>query len=295
MPSRRETEGDDCFRWVERKVEINSCCWWVSDTTVYSAKLGIQEKQFMNLLTWNINHRASRKRIPPSMVEAIASLSPDIIILTEYVPGPSHMSFMEELSSHGLNHIVMSQETPKENHVFIASRNALTRGAIEGPPIAPSVPSNMLHVYLESQEMNILGLRVPDYSKQTPLRHKCWDWLEATANKIKEQPFVILGDFNADPSYPPSKCGNRIGNLVTAGWQLAAPPSGASYLAVANGEGKRLDHAFVSKHFIVRNAQYVWENNSFIFGGKSSDAMSDHAALLVEIERHSSNEALETE
>jgi endonuclease/exonuclease/phosphatase family metal-dependent hydrolase len=239
----------------------------------------------MKLLSWNINHRASRKRIPPLMAEAITSLLPDIIVLTEYVPGPSHESFMADLATRGFAHIGMSPHTPKENHIFIAARTTLVPGTIKGPPIAPSVPSNVLHVQLEGQSLNVLGLRVPDYSKQPPIRHACWDWIESTANNIKEQPFVIMGDFNVDPSYPPSKCGNRIGNLVAAGWQHAMPSSGVSYWPVAGGVGKRLDHAFISKHFIVREAEYIWESSHFIFAGKKEGAMSDHAVLLVDIEQ----------
>jgi len=239
----------------------------------------------MILVTWNVNHRACRKRIPESMAAGIASLAPDVVILTEYVPGPSHESFMGALASQGFTQMMMSSFTPKENHVFMASRTPLVPGTIQGPPIAPSVPSNVLHAYLENADLNILGMRVPDYSKQPAIRRSCWDWIEETANEIKDKPFVMLGDFNVDPSYPPSKCGDRIGNLVAAGWQHALPPAGVSYLPVRGGEGKRLDHAFVSQHFNVLSSQYVWERNKFVFAGKRSDAMSDHAALLVEIKR----------
>jgi len=95
---------------------------------------------------------------------------------------------------------------------------------------------------------------------------------------------VILGDFNTDPSYPPGKCGDRIRNLANTGWQLAAPPADVSYWPVAGGAEKRLDHAFISKHFTVLGAEYIWESDRYIFAGKTPGAMSDHAVLMMEIE-----------
>lgn len=57
----------------------------------------------MKILTWNINHRISKKKIPREMAEALASLSPDIIVLTEYVEGPSHNQFLADLKSNGFS------------------------------------------------------------------------------------------------------------------------------------------------------------------------------------------------
>ncbi len=55
----------------------------------------------MKILTWNINHRIGKKKIPLEMADALASLSPDIIVLTEYVQGPSHDRFLNDLKSNG--------------------------------------------------------------------------------------------------------------------------------------------------------------------------------------------------
>ena len=42
----------------------------------------------MKLLTWNINHCTFYNVIPYHMAKAIASLTPDVLVLTEYVPRP---------------------------------------------------------------------------------------------------------------------------------------------------------------------------------------------------------------
>ena len=48
----------------------------------------------MRIVAWNINHRAREKTIPDHLAAAIASLDPDVIVLTEYVDGSTAPHFM---------------------------------------------------------------------------------------------------------------------------------------------------------------------------------------------------------
>lgn len=238
----------------------------------------------MKLLTWNINHRTCNKKIPYHMAEAIASLTPNVIVLTEYVPGSSHKIFIEQLESYGFTYHVISKRALKENQVFIAANTALEYGSIIAPTdIDKSLPSNALHVRLPEKKFDILGLRLPDYSKLPKIKRQCWDWIQNIAAKNIDFPFVIMGDFNTDPDDSQAKCGNRIKQLKDDGWQHSMPRSGASYWAITNGNGRRLDHAFVSRHFDVLAAEYISELGNYVFAGQKSEAMSDHAALLIEI------------
>lgn len=245
-----------------------------------------EDQPTMKLLTWNINHRTCNKKIPDNMAKAIASLSPNVVVLTEYVPGRSHQIFIEQLNSYGFTHHVMSKRALRENQVFIASNTTLECGNILAPTnIEKSIPSNVLHVRLPEMGFDILGLRVPDYSKQPRIKHQCWDWIMKVAAEKKNHPFVMMGDFNTDPDDSQAKCGNRINQLKDNGWQHSMPSSGASYWAIINGNGRRLDHAFVSRHFDVLAIEYISESGSYVFAGKKSEAMSDHAVLLLEINR----------
>jgi endonuclease/exonuclease/phosphatase family metal-dependent hydrolase len=97
------------------------------------------------------------------------------------------------------------------------------------PEITPPVPSNALHVRLPHKGLEILGIRVPDYSKAPKTKQACWDWILETANDVQDRPFVIIGDFNTDPNYSRSTSGDRIGRLVDSGWQLASPSDGSSF------------------------------------------------------------------
>jgi len=224
-------------------------------------------------------------------VDAVASLGPDVIVLNEYVHRDSRQPFLEQLAESGFPHWQVSHVTPLgENHVLIASRAPIEVGSIRAPDIAPSVPSNFLHIRLPHEGCEILGLRVPDYSKQRTKQRECWDWIIETAATVKDRPFVLIGDFNTDPRYPRFMCGDCIGKLIEGGWQLATPTDGASYWTVNDRTPCRIGHAFVTQHFKVLNARYVTEFGALGILGSTKDALSDHAILLIEIERMASGE-----
>ncbi|MBI3679474.1 MAG: endonuclease/exonuclease/phosphatase family protein [Acidobacteria bacterium] len=231
----------------------------------------------MRLLAWNINHRGKMKRIPPELTKALAALTPDVVVLTEYVPGPSRAEFLRDLDSIGLKYRCESSYSPGQNHVLIASRQLLEEGSIRARGIHESVPSNALHVRLPGGGIEILGLRLPDLGRQPPLRREWWDWILTTACAVRDRPFAILGDFNTDPCYPRAKCGDRIATLVALGWQHAIPPQGASY-RTPTGLERRIDHCFVSGHFTVQCSSYIWEVGPHLLAGKAASALSDHAA-----------------
>jgi endonuclease/exonuclease/phosphatase family metal-dependent hydrolase len=253
----------------------------------------------MKILTWNINHRTFNRKIPYYMAKAIASLTPDVIVLTEYVPGSSHQRFIEQLASYGFIYHVISKRALKENQVFIAANTTLECGEILAPmDIEKSVPSNALHILLPQKGFDILGLRVPDFSNkpiiQSPFKRQCWDWILKIAAENRERPFVIIGDFNTDPGDSRAKCGDRLSQLVDEGWQHAMPKLGASYWAITNGSERRLDHAFISSHFDILDAKYILESDGYAFAGKKSEAMSDHAVLLIEIKIKSDDQLQES-
>jgi endonuclease/exonuclease/phosphatase family metal-dependent hydrolase len=244
----------------------------------------------MRLVTWNVNHRIREKALSPNLAAAIFSLGPDVLILTEFVPGHTREIFYESLANWGLKFRLCSAKTDKQNHVMIFSRSRLEAGDIFAPPISPAVPSNVLHVRVVDLGMEVLGVRIPDFSKDPSLRRECWEWILHTAEHIKDRPFVILGDFNTDPRYPKSRCGDRIAMLVDQGWQHAIPLSGASFWTL-KGAPVRIDHGFVSRHFAVISAEYVRSNGEFVFAGRQG--LSDHAALVVDV-RMESKTSIET-
>jgi endonuclease/exonuclease/phosphatase family metal-dependent hydrolase len=239
----------------------------------------------LRVIAWNVNHRARGRAIHPNLVEAIASLNPDVIVLNEYVHRDTRRQFFDQLTEHDLRYQLVSHVTPHgENHVLIASRSPIELGSIRAPGIEKSIPSNFLHVRLPQDGCEILGLRIPDYSKQPKMKRTCWDWIIEMAATAKDRPFVMIGDFNTDPEEPSTLCRACVGKLTDDGWKLATPKQGASWWSV-NGKPFRIDHAFVSRHLNVLESRYVAGFGELGSIGNDEHSLSDHAPLLIEIEQ----------
>ncbi len=239
----------------------------------------------MKLLTWNVNHRIRAKKIPPQMAESLASLSPDIIVLTEYVQGASHDTFLRDLKSHGFPYVMLSEFKEKQNRILIASRTPLKAGDIQAPTdIIEAVPCNMLHVQLVVSGINIIGLRMP--LPLTAIQKKAWwDWVTTTAQENRDHPFIITGDFNTDPIKSRGSNGRiRFDTLKENGWTYNLPQTPSWWWNNKDEFGWKLDHAlFNSKHFSSPQSEYLTEFSPYVFARKPG-AMSDHAVLLVEAE-----------
>jgi endonuclease/exonuclease/phosphatase family metal-dependent hydrolase len=236
----------------------------------------------MNFVTWNVNHRSRQRSVPPTMAKAIASLEPDLVVLTEYVPGADHTGFVSELAETGLVHALWTERVVGQNSVLIASRARIVRGDLRAGTGDAAFPSNVLHVCLPDDGVEVLGVRIPDYSRLPALKRACWDWVQEAADALQSRRSIILGDFNTDPSYSRARCGDQIAQLVHRGWNRAAPPSGASYCG-PNGASVCIDHAFVSRSWAPDGARYVTDHSGFSFSGKQVGALSDHAALVVSV------------
>jgi endonuclease/exonuclease/phosphatase family metal-dependent hydrolase len=234
------------------------------------------------------------------MATAIASLEPDFVVLTEFVDGFSRRNFFAELQKFGFTYYISKGHDDKvpdgQNHILIAAKSPLIDGNIKAQVLkvtnfkgkdqeTTALPSNVFHVKVPKMDFDILGIRIPDYSKQPVLRKACWNWLLETAANIKDKPFVIMGDFNADPDprKSPAYFSKCLEQLVKDKWQDASPKEGGSYWTIRGGMEKKLDHIFLSTHFSFRNPEYRTESGQYIFT-KKPGAMSDHAVLVVDAE-----------
>lgn len=243
----------------------------------------------MNIVTWNLNHRIHEKSIPPQMANALNALEPDIIILTEYVPGASRKRFLDELAASELRYVCCSRLTPGQNHVIVVSRFPVAPGQLLASPTHPSDPPNTLHVTFPENGFQLLGLRVPVYDRphngisKPELKRNFCEWVTDAASILKEYPTIILGDFNTDPSDSKGKCGDIFRRMEETGWKHVMPSEGWSFLP--KGENlRRIDHAFVTNHFEIQETRYVAQAGGAFFAGNEPGAMSDHALLQVKLE-----------
>ncbi len=217
------------------------------------------------------------------MAPAIASVGPDLVVLTGYVPGPGHDRFLAELEAVGLAHALWTERVAGQNSVLIAARTPLVPGGFRATTGDESFPSNVLHACLPDDGVEVLGVRIPDYSRLLALKRVCWDWVLEAADVLRSRRSIILGDFNTDPSSSIARCGDRITRLVEKGWMHASPETGSSYVG-PGGASVCIDHAFLSGLWGVAEASCVTDGGGIQFSGKHTGALSDHAALLVSVD-----------
>ena len=241
----------------------------------------------MKIVAWNVNHRAARRPIPPWIAGAIAEQAPDILILTEYVEGPDHHSFVAALNAHGLCNSSFTSQPGRQNQLLIASRYTQLHHELLVPDIHPSVPSNVLEVSLASPGLTVLGFRMPAFKRgERALKRLTWNWLLSEADRLHAGRALIVGDFNTAPVDPQANCGDCFEKLVMSGWQHARPTSGYSWRHSQSGTERQIDHIFLSMSLVPMRVEYLWDFERLGPVGISRRVGSpDHAMLVCEFDK----------
>jgi endonuclease/exonuclease/phosphatase family metal-dependent hydrolase len=243
----------------------------------------------VKIATWNVNHRASRKAIPDKIAPAIISIGADVLVFTEFVhceTKQDRKAFYDQLKNAGYNCQFISPTTPKENHILIASRIPIVQGDLQAPTtIQSAVPSNFLHVKCLDTNTEIIGIRVPDYSKTAhkKIAQEYWTWFSSFTQDIADRSIIMTGDFNIDPDMKKYKFRHHLTDLMDIGWKMASPKEGASYYANQNNAPHRLDHAFINDRFEIMDASYIQEVAGLWTCGENKYKEPDHAILLIEV------------
>ena len=120
------------------------------------------------------------------------------------------------------------------------------------------------------------GIRVPAY-EGAPLK-AYWEAFATLATQVANRPIFFVGDFNGDPEQVQFVGGSMLASLRRAGWQLPAADGLWSFKS-----GTRIDHVLASSLVPLPSACYVVEENGILLAGQDSRAISDHAALVVDI------------
>jgi len=245
----------------------------------------------MKIATWNVNHRACCKAIPENIAPSIIAVDADILVFTEFVHcdhKKDRKEFYNNLDEAGYTYRLLSPTIPRENHILIASRIPVKKGELTAPGnIQSSVPSNFLHVKTINTDIEVIGIRVPDYSKSIyrEVAKKYWSWFSEFSSKIADRALVLTGDFNIDPDMKKYKFRHHLNNLTQNHWTIAAPKTGASFWANKNNSPHRLDHAFLTSKLSFLNAKYVNQIEGFWKCGVNKYREPDHAILAIEVAR----------
>lgn len=236
----------------------------------------------MRFVSWNLNHRALPRAIPEWVVPALAYQEPDVVVLTEYVEGPGHTVFVEELANIGLETAFSTRYVKGQNQILIATRGSLRPGSLEAPPMTPAVPPNFLHVGLD-EGLDVVGFRMPAFTgAERPVKRQVWEWLISALAPLRDKPAIILGDFNTAPGDSRAYCGDCLDAFIASGWRHVLPTSGYSWRHAQSGTERRIDHAFVTGGLIAR-AEYSWDFRQLAGSDSTRVGLPDHAMLIASV------------
>jgi endonuclease/exonuclease/phosphatase family metal-dependent hydrolase len=242
----------------------------------------------LHLAAWNLNHRTSRKSIPPAVIHALASLDIDVLVLTEFVDGSHHDNFKDSLKDIGFDAIAVSVKAPRQNQVLLAARTPLADdGLLPLPGHTEAATTNWLHRRLPGLDLEVVGFRAPMYLTADD-RCGYWKQVESIARTARERRVVFLGDFNCDPHTDTRPCAAVFPRLKADGFHLSNPKGEWSCHSGNGSGGTRVDHVIASPTVAIKEAKYLYKSGRHLLAGPtngSGPALSDHAVLSIRISR----------
>ena len=244
----------------------------------------------MRIVAWNI--RAGGGRRVGRIARQLARWAPDVVALSEYRATPPSARLAISLATGGLVHQLTTADprTPGRNALLVAARWPLQRVRLGA---APTDPARWLVTIVASPLPLVLGaMHVPN--RVTGRKYPFLDAVLACARRWRRGPALFVGDTNSgrrtiDAETPAFNAREEgwIDALAACGWQdafrhLRAEARIYTWYSPNGRNGFRIDQAFVNAALLahLKDAAYVW-------GGTSRrgrrDAVSDHAALLVDL------------
>lgn len=243
----------------------------------------------MRIVSWNI--RAGGGRRVEQIADQFRRWSPDIVALSEFRATAPSCWLGEALAGLGLAHqrTTADATTAASNRLLVASRWPLRRIAIRN---APELERWLLVSVAAPRRFALGAMHVPN--RVTGRKYPYIDAVLALAQRWRGGPALLAGDTNCgrigiDEESPAinEREDTWMADLVSAGWsdafrEVHGDKRAYTWYSPNAGNGFRLDQAFVNKTLRSQlvAAYYEWGSSK---RGDRRDALSDHAALIVEL------------
>ncbi len=241
------------------------------------------------VLAWNVGHRAGiYPCIPAKMIEALSLLGADVVLLNEYYDDgrQDRRRFREQLAAIGYTYCDHSPAPRRHNRVFVASRLPFTIGDIPAPKGPTShATTNFLHVKINNSEIELIGLRRPDYRGAEKIQY----WAEVTEilRSVGDRPLAIAGDINEKLF---KKAQRDVAALPFPGAEMYRVPRPGGDWSYTNPSGtgqSQIDYVLHTDRIGISHASYRYEIGGISLaapGPLKKASLSDHAALTFTAE-----------
>ncbi len=256
-------------------------------------------QQLLRVMTWNVRGGGRVREI----TEVAHLLRVDVFAVIGCASGRAP-ELIAALSEVGFAHHIQSQSSLGFSS-FVSSRRPIS------PVETYGCPHPGLWTPVRLDEGLIVGaVYVPLRTRSDPLRKaEFWRWLLVEAARLKGRPAILVGDLNTGDQVLDRSGGtlfreaDAFDALGRSGWRDAfreMSPSVREYSWWSRINGFRLDHGFVSPTGVeILAASYVREVEGHILaarmGRPDRQAISDHAALVLEVAHLSPSEDLPEE
>ena len=241
-------------------------------------------------MSWNI--RAGGGTRVDGILGQLERWSADIVGLCEFRATPPSKRLAAELCDLGYAYQLTSANAalPGRNALLIASRLPLRRHSLRAAPVEPG---RWLLATVGGERPFIMGLmHLPNMVTGRKLAFM--ESIASIANGWRRGPAVFLGDTNC--GWPLLDEETRVFGRETAAWLDSLHRRGwrdayrhqwpderiYTWYSPNGGNGFRLDQAFVNRPMLPRlqGVTYEWGRPDGIEARR--DALSDHAALIIE-------------
>ena len=245
----------------------------------------------LRIVSWNI--RAGGGSRVGEIAAQLQRWRADVAVLQEFRATPPSRKLAELLAGQGLVHQRTTADPGQaaSNRLLIASRWPLRRLHVAS---APAELGRWLLVRVAATAaFSLAAVHVPN--RVSGRKYPFLDAVLGVARRWRGGAGLIVGDTNSgrigiDEQAPAfnQREDAWIVALEAAGWRdafrhLRGETRVYSWHAPNGGNGFRLDEAFVNARLMsrVRDARYAWGS---IAGSRRRDALSDHAALILELD-----------
>jgi len=244
----------------------------------------------MRVVAWNI--RAGGGVRCGAIERQLARWRPDVVALSEFRATPPSCALAAALAGQGLTHQLTTARAtaPVVNALLVASRWPLERVRLRAQPRERAR-------WLVARVASPLPLVVGAMHVPNRVTGRKWSFLDAVLGCARRWPHgaaLFIGDTNSgrrdiDEERPAFNAREEgwIDALAGCGWYDAyrhlRPDTRAYTWYSPNGRnGFRVDQAFVNVPLLqhLKEAVYVWAGAA---SRRRRDAISDHAALLVDL------------
>ena len=250
----------------------------------------------MRIVGWNI--RAGGGQRAGMIAAQLDDWAPDIVALSEFRATPPSGSLAEALAAQGLPYqqAAIDPRQPSRNGLLVASRWPLRVAKVSA---APMEPCRWLVVQVGASAPFTLGaMHIPN--EVTGRKEPYLSAVERVVRGWRRGPGLLIGDTNSgrpgideeSPVFGP-RYDAWFDALAKHGWtdafrHLHGNARVYTWYSPNRGNGFRLDQAFVNHRLLphLRHAGYAWGAPADSVSNSRRTALSDHAALILDFERH---------